>query len=81
MTGIVVNVSTTVKIDLKLEVGQITERVEVTAAAPPVVSERSDLGAVVTTKTIIDLPLSLSATRVGVSPLLSNTAHESASSR
>jgi len=60
VTGIVVNVSTTVKVDLKLEVGQITERVEVTAAAPPVVSERSDLGAVVTTKTIIDLPLSLS---------------------
>src|SRR6266404_6079861 len=50
VTGIVVNVSTTVKVDLKLEVGQITERVEVTAAAPPVVSERSDLGAVVTTK-------------------------------
>ena len=43
VTGIVVNVSTTVKVDLKLEVGQITERVEVTAAAPPVVSERSAL--------------------------------------
>ena len=59
-TGIVVNVTTTVKVDLQLEVGQVQDRIEVTAEAPALVSERSDLGAVVTTQTIIDLPLSLS---------------------
>lgn len=55
-----VDVSTTVRVDLKLEVGQISEKIEVTGVAPAVVSERSDLGTVVTTKTINDLPLSLS---------------------
>lgn len=58
--GILVNVTSTAKVDLQMEVGQVQDKIEVTAAAPAVVSERSDLGAVVTTKTIIDLPLSLS---------------------
>ena len=58
--NISVNVSTTVRVDLKLEVGQISDKIEVTSVAPVVVTERSDLGTVVTTKTIIDLPLSLS---------------------
>src|SRR6478609_11856781 len=56
---ITVNVSTTARVDLKLEVGQVSDKVEVTGVAPAVVSERSDLGTVVTTKTINDLPLSL----------------------
>ena len=56
--NISVNVSTTVRVDLKLEVGQISDKIEVTSVAPVVVTERSDLGTVVTTKTIIDLPLS-----------------------
>ncbi|HYZ84432.1 MAG TPA: TonB-dependent receptor [Bryobacteraceae bacterium] len=55
-----VEVTTTTTINLQLQVGQATEIVEVTAAAPVVVSERSDLGTVVNTKTIIDLPLSIS---------------------
>ncbi len=59
-TDITVNVSTTARVDLKLEVGQVSEKIEVTSTAPAVVSERSDLGTVVTTKTINDLPLSLS---------------------
>ncbi|MDQ6704446.1 MAG: carboxypeptidase-like regulatory domain-containing protein, partial [Acidobacteriota bacterium] len=59
-SDITVNVSTTARVDLKLEVGQVSEKIEVTAVAPAVVSERSDLGTVVTTKTINDLPLSLS---------------------
>jgi len=60
VTSIPVNVSTTARVDMKLEVGQISDKIEVSAVAPVVVSERSDLGTVVTTKTIIDLPLSLS---------------------
>ena len=59
-TNITVNVTTTAKVDLQLQVGEVQQTVEVSAAASPVVSERSDLGTVVTTKTIIDLPLSLS---------------------
>ncbi|MEO8125705.1 MAG: carboxypeptidase regulatory-like domain-containing protein [Bryobacteraceae bacterium] len=59
-SNISVNVSTTIRVDLKLEVGQVSDKIEVTSVAPVVVTERSDLGTVVTTKTIIDLPLSLS---------------------
>ncbi|MDQ6666045.1 MAG: carboxypeptidase regulatory-like domain-containing protein, partial [Acidobacteriota bacterium] len=59
-SNITVNVSTTARVDLTLEVGQVSDKVEVTAVAPAVVSDRSDLGTVVTTKTINDLPLSLS---------------------
>ena len=58
--NITVDVSTTARVDLKLEVGQVSEKIEVSAVAQAVVSERSDLGTVVTTKTINDLPLSLS---------------------
>ena len=58
-TGIAVQVSNTTRADFELRVGQVQERVEVTAAAPVVVSERSDLGTVMSSKEIIDLPLSL----------------------
>jgi hypothetical protein len=59
-TGIAVNVTSTARVDIQLEVGQVQETVEVTGEAPPIVSERSDLGLVVNTKTINDLPLTLS---------------------
>ena len=59
-TGVNVDVANTVKVDLKLEVGQVTERVEVSGAAPVVVTERSDLGTVIDSKTILDLPLAVS---------------------
>lgn len=59
-TNVIVNVTTTVRVDSQLQVGQLQETVEVKAETPPLVTDRSDLGAVVTTKTIIDLPLSLS---------------------
>jgi len=54
-TGIAVQVSNTTRADFELRVGQVQERVEVTAAAPVVVSERSDLGTVMSSKEIIDL--------------------------
>jgi hypothetical protein len=59
-TGIRVEVATTSRVDLQLQVGQVADTVEVTGVAPAVVSERSDLGRVVNTQTIIDLPLSIS---------------------
>src|SRR5262249_55975519 len=55
-----VEVATTTRADLQLQVGQATETVQVTSAAPVIQSEQSSLGAVVNTKTIIDLPLSIS---------------------
>ena len=57
--GITVNVATSVRVDLQLQVGEVQEKVVVTGEAPPVVSDRSDLGTVLNTKTILDLPLSL----------------------
>jgi hypothetical protein len=59
-SGIRVEVATTSRVDLQLQVGQVADTIEVTAAAPAVISERSDLGKVVNTQTIIDLPLSIS---------------------
>jgi hypothetical protein len=58
-TDVAVQVSNTTRVDLALQIGQVQERVNVTAAAPVVVSERSDLGTVMNSKEIIDLPLSL----------------------
>lgn len=55
-----VEVATTTRVDLQLQVGSATETVQITSAAPLVQSEQSSLGTVVSTKTIIDLPLSLS---------------------
>lgn len=59
-TNIIVSVTTTTRMDFQMPVGQLQETVEVTAENPPLVTERSDLGAVVNTKTIIDLPLAVS---------------------
>lgn len=50
-------VGTRQTLTLRLEVGAITEAVTVTAAAPLVDSTRSDLGGVVTSKDIENLPL------------------------
>lgn len=45
------------RIDFALEVGQVTESIEVTAAAPLVRSESAELGSVVTERPIRELPL------------------------
>lgn len=59
-TNVQVEVATTARVDLQMQVGQATETVQVTSAAPVVQSEQTSLGTVVNTKTIIDLPLSIS---------------------
>jgi outer membrane receptor protein involved in Fe transport len=56
-TGIVVQVDQTVKIEFSLQVGTISEQVEVTAAAPLIDTSTSSLGQVITNKKILDLPL------------------------
>ncbi|MCI0624829.1 MAG: TonB-dependent receptor, partial [Acidobacteria bacterium] len=58
-TEIRVSVNTTVRIDMTLQVGEISEVVNVQAEAPLLQTEKTDLGKVVSTKAILDLPLFL----------------------
>jgi hypothetical protein len=56
--NVVVEVSAVVALDLYLDVGEVTERVMVTAAAPLLKSETSDVSIAVNPKSYTDLPLS-----------------------
>jgi hypothetical protein len=58
-TGVTVEVANTTKADIQLRIGQVQEKVEVTGSAPVVVTERSDLGSTLSSKEILDLPLTL----------------------
>ena len=60
-TGVVVQVNTVSALDVVLEVGDTKETVTVSADAPTLQTESSDIGTVVTTRQIQDLPISLSA--------------------
>ena len=62
LTGIVVQVATTSAMDVKLSAGAINESVTVLADAPTVESESSDIGTVVGSKQIEELPLPLGST-------------------
>src|SRR5215467_10971952 len=55
--GITLNVQDRIGVNVALEVGQISETVEVTAAAPALQTDTSYLGQVVDSKEILDLPL------------------------
>jgi hypothetical protein len=54
---VLVNVNTSVRLDVQLTIGGIEQTVEVTAAAPLLSTEGSNLGKVMPTKAIQDLPL------------------------
>lgn len=54
---IVLQVNQTARFDLPMEVGQVTETVEVLAAAPVLATDTSDVGNVVANREIVDLPL------------------------
>jgi len=54
---IIVQIESGLKVDLALEVGELTQTVEVTAEAPLLQSETSSLGQVVETRTVTELPL------------------------
>ncbi|MCI0627731.1 MAG: TonB-dependent receptor, partial [Acidobacteria bacterium] len=58
-TDVRVSVNTTARVDVQLQVGEIQQTLEVRAEAPLLQTERSDLGRVVSTKAILDLPLFL----------------------
>ncbi|MGA8272664.1 MAG: TonB-dependent receptor, partial [Candidatus Sulfotelmatobacter sp.] len=59
LTGVVVQVATTAALDIKLTTGAVNESIVVSADAPAVESESSDMGAVVMPKQAIELPLVL----------------------
>ena len=54
---IVLTVGAQQQLNFNLEVAGVTQRVEVTSAAPVVQLETSDVGGVVTSQTVVDLPL------------------------
>ncbi|MGH9960375.1 MAG: carboxypeptidase regulatory-like domain-containing protein, partial [Pyrinomonadaceae bacterium] len=54
-----VSVNTAVRIDVTLQVGELKQVMDVEAEAPLLQTERSDLGKVISTKAILDLPLFL----------------------
>src|SRR5580704_3220977 len=62
LTGVLVQVATTSALDVKLATGAVSESIVVNAEAPTVQSESSDIGTVVGTKQILDLPLALGST-------------------
>ena len=55
-----INVAQTLTLNVVLEIGQVDQAVEVTAAAPLLESATSDLGTVVTHDRVVDLPLAVS---------------------
>ncbi len=58
-TNVRVSVNTTTRVDVQLQVGEIQQTLEVQAEAPLLQTEKTDLGKVVSTKAILDLPLFL----------------------
>ena len=56
-TDIILNVQDRLRVDAKLEVGAVTDTVEVQAAAPQMETDTSYLGEVVDSQRIVDLPL------------------------
>lgn len=60
--GIVVQVGTTSSLNVTLRTGDLNQTIEVVADAPNVETQTSDVGTVVTTKQVLDLPLALGST-------------------
>ena len=56
-TGVVIRTATDQRLDLSLELGQVTDQIEVVGQAPLMESVSSTLGKVVDNKKIVDLPL------------------------
>ena len=54
---VTVNVAESVSLNLSLELGSVTETVEVTGAAPVLQTERGELGQVIDRQQLLDLPL------------------------
>lgn len=61
-TGVEVQINSTSSLDITLQPGDLTETVTVLADAPTVETSTSEMGTVVGSREILELPLSLSAT-------------------
>lgn len=61
-TGVVVQVNSTASLEFSLQAGDVKETLTVLADAPAVQTETSEIGTVVTSRQIEDLPLALAAT-------------------
>src|ERR1700730_11941522 len=61
-TGVVVQINTTSSLDITLQPGNVKETLTVLADAPRIQTETSEIGTVVGTKEILELPLSLNST-------------------
>jgi hypothetical protein len=55
--GVIVAVNTTVRVDLKMEVGAIQETITVQGESPVLQTDRSDTGRLIESKMVTDLPL------------------------
>ena len=56
-TGIVLQTGAVLKVDLTLDVGDVSERIEVTAAAPMLQTQETSVGGVVTTQQLERMPV------------------------
>jgi hypothetical protein len=61
-TGVVVQINTTASLDFSLQPGDVKETLTVVADAPAIQTETSEIGTVVGSKQIEDLPFSINAT-------------------
>lgn len=57
ITGIQLQVNQTIRHDIEMQVGQVTERVEVSATLATLATDTSDVGQVINNKEIVELPL------------------------
>ena len=55
--GVVLQVNQTARFDLALQVGELTDKIDVEAAAPVLATDRSDVGQVIDNQKIVNLPL------------------------
>ena len=55
--NVTVDVNTTIRVDLKLEVGQMTEAVTVSAETPVLQTDRTDTGRILESKMVSEMPL------------------------
>jgi hypothetical protein len=60
--GVVVQINSTSSFDITLQAGDVKETLTVVADAPTLQTETSDIGTVVTTRQIMDLPLAVDST-------------------
>jgi hypothetical protein len=60
--GVVVQVGTTTSLNVTLKTGAVTQTVTVSGQAPTIETETNDVGTVVTTRQVLDLPLALGST-------------------